>query len=89
MGMAVTSRSIQLMWVPPETDQQNGVIQHYLVIVRVTQTHASLSINSSNTSITIPNLHPAYEYSIEVAAVTVNVGPFSSSLSITTPDDSM
>lgn len=85
----LTTRSIQVVWEPPLTDLQNGIIQYYLVMVLVQQTGLSLSINASTTtSITIPDLHPAYVYSIEVAAVTVSVGPYSAPISITTPDDS-
>ncbi len=86
-AVAVTTRSIQVTWEAPLADERNGIIQHYLVMVMVQQTRASFSINSTSTSVTIPNLHPAYDYAIEVAAVTVRVGPYSSALSITTPDD--
>ena len=86
-AVAVTSRSIRVTWDPPQEDQQNGVIQRYMIMVMVQQTRASLSLNTTSTSITIPNLHPAYDHSIEVAAVTISVGPYSGAISLTTPDD--
>ena len=86
-AVVVTSRSIHVSWEPPLVDQQNGIIQRYLVMVMVQQTRTSLSLNSTSTSFTIPNLHPAYDYSIEVAAVTNSVGPYTSAISIRTPDD--
>ncbi len=58
-----------------------------MIMVMVQQTQASLSLNTTATSITIPNLHPAYDYSVEVAAVTISVGPYSNTISLTTPDD--
>lgn len=76
-----------MSWEPPLADLQNGIIQYYLVMVMGQQTSASLSLNSNSTSLTIPNLHPAFAYSIEVAAVTVNVGPYTSAVLVTTPDD--
>jgi hypothetical protein len=86
-AVVVTSRSVRVTWEPPLLEQQNGIIQHYLVMVMVQQTRASMSLNSSSTSLTIPDLHPAYIYSIEIAAVTNSVGPYSTVISITTPDD--
>ena len=68
-------------------DQQNGVIQYYMVMVMVMQTSASLSLSPNTTSLTIPNLHPAYNHSITVAAVTVSVGPYSRPVYVITPDD--
>ena len=76
-----------MTWEPPQEDQQNGIIQRYMIMVMVQQTRVSLSLNTTSTSITIPNLHPAYDHSIEVAAVTVGVGRYSSVISLTTPDD--
>ena len=81
------SRTIQVTWDPPLAEEQNGVIQHYLVVVMVRQTLTSLSLNATSTSLTLSDLHPAYDYSIEVAAVTIGVGPFSAAISVTTPDD--
>lgn len=84
---AVTSRAIRVAWEPPPTDQQNGLILHYVVVVMVAQTRSTFTLNITSNSTSISDLHPSYSYSVEVAAVTVNVGPFSQSVSITTPDD--
>lgn len=77
-----------MTWEPLAADQQNGVIQHYMVLVMEAETRTSLSLTSTATTLTIPNLHPAYTYSIQVAAVTISVGPYSEALSVVTPDDS-
>ena len=87
VATAVTSRSILVSWEPPETDQQNGVIQHYMLVVRETETSSSLSYTSRTTSFTVSDLHPAYTYTVEVAAVTVGVGPFTTAPAVLTPDD--
>lgn len=86
-AMAVTSMTVQITWDPLPADQQNGPVLHYVALVMVEQTHTSFTLNVTSTSTIIPNLHPAYEYSIKVAAVTVNIGPFSMPLTITTTDD--
>lgn len=84
--MAVTSRD-KVTWEPPPAHQQNGPILQYVVMVMVEQTHNSFTLNVTSTSTIIPSLHPAYSHSIEVAAVTSNIGPYSMSLSVTTLDD--
>ena len=87
VAVAMTPRTIQVTWDPPQEDLQNGIIQLYMVTVLVQQTRASLSLNTTTTYITIPNLHPAYHHSITVAAVTIGAGPYSSATLLTTPDD--
>ena len=87
VAVALTSRSIRVTWEAPEEDRQNGVIQRYMIMVMVQQTRTSISLNTTATSITIPDLHPAYDHSIEVAAVTISVGPYSAAISLVTPDD--
>lgn len=86
--MALTSTTIEVTWEPLPADQENGPILHYAVMVMVEQIHASFTLNVTSISTIIPNLHPAYSYSIVVAAVNINVrGPFSMSITVTTPDD--
>ena len=77
-----------MTWEVPLAEQQNGVIQRYLVMVMVQQTRASFTLNSTSTSLLVPDLHPAYHHTIEVAAVTVaGVGPYSNVIVVMTPDD--
>lgn len=86
-AVAVTPRTIQVAWDPLLTHERNGLVLYYVVMVTVEQTHFTFTLNVTSTSISIPDLHPSYSYSIEVAAVTINVGPFSEPLIVTTPDD--
>jgi len=39
------------------------------------------------TSVTIPSLHPFYNYKCKVAAVTIGEGPYSVELTITMPEE--
>ena len=86
-ALVVTSRTIQVVWDPPPAHQQNGPILHYVVMVMVEQNHTSFTVNITSTSTIIPGLHPSYHYSIGIAAVTTGTGPFSRSITVTTPDD--
>lgn len=75
--------------MPPPTDQQNGVIQRYVVNVTSGGTGEQLLLHSSNSSISVHNLHPFTTYYCSVAAETVAVGPFSLSVQVITPEDGM
>ena len=66
---------------------QNGVIRIYNIIV-TEETGKVIEICSEDTSEVITALHPDYNYSISVAAFTIQNGPFSSQLILRTPEDS-
>ena len=85
--LEVTSISVTLSWNPPETSQQNGVIRSYIVIVREEETGRNFSVNSTNTELSIGNLHPFYTYNFAVAAVTVSQGPFTYEYVLQTLED--
>ncbi len=87
MAVAVSSSSIRVTWEKLPSDQENGPIVHYAVTVMVEQTLFNFTLNVNSTSVTIPNLHPAYNYSIYVAAMTTNIGPYSRPITVLTPDD--
>lgn len=87
-AVAVNSSAISAMWEQLPADQQNGIIKYYTVVVQVQQTSATFSVNTTDSSITIPDLHPAYDHTLRIAAVTVGTGPLSIPVTVTTPDDS-
>ena len=76
-----------LSWNPPGTSQQNGVIRSYIVIVKEEETGRSFSVNSTNTELSIGNLHPFYTYHFTVAAVTISQGPFTNVYVLQTLED--
>ena len=82
-----TSDSIVVTWMPPPTLYQNGVIRRY--DVRITHLNTSIvqTLASRGLSTVIPGLTPNSQYQIEVAAYTVSLGPFSSSLTVSTKED--
>ena len=71
----LSSRSVHLQWSPPDQEKQNGVIQFYSIAVTGLE-NTLIEIYTTNiTSLTLSTLHPAYTYIIEIAAVTVSIGP--------------
>ena len=86
---APSSRKIIITWDPPPLDDINGIIQHYLVNVSVTNTKESFQNITNKTTLLLSGAHPHYTYSISIAAVTVGSGPFTSSYNVTTPQDGL
>jgi len=78
---------IQISWRQPLPEEQNGVIQSYIVNITTAETQQHVQHTTTNAVFTAENLHPYYNYHISVAAVTVATGPFSEVLSQQTPQD--
>lgn len=89
-GRPLSSRSINLQWQPPSFEHQNGRIVSYEIQCDIvdTSTDQLLTLTSITTEKTINGLHPYYTYQCSVSAVTVAAGPFSTSVNITTHQDS-
>lgn len=73
--MAWSSTSLHLTWDAPPRENQNGLIRGYRIHVTELETGEVLSFFSTAASLTVPNLHPAYNYTCVVAAFTVGDGP--------------
>ena len=84
------SRSVDLSWVAPRLDRQNGVIRYYIIEAYENDTGNTLTYQtlSDQTSFAVGNLHPFYTYSIRIQAVTVGSGPLSLTLTVNTLQDS-
>ena len=83
----VSSSGFLLLWSVPSMADHNGIIRNYTIIVTEENTGRELVLTSSSTSQRIESLHPFYNYTCRVAAVTVGVGPFSLPVTITTAED--
>ena len=84
---AMNSHSINISWSPPPMDKVNGIIQYYFLNITVIETSQTLYLQTSDTSVSLNDVHPHYTYTVVVAAVTIAIGPFSTEQSITTPQD--
>lgn len=77
-SIVISSSKIQLSWVPPVLQHQNGVIQSYTISVYEMDTNATTVLQQDylHNSIIVTDLHPYYNYELSVAAFTVALGPF-------------
>jgi len=69
-------------WQPPSEEDHNGVITSYVIQYTRVGTSDTMSVTvTSGTTHTISGLVAFVEYSVEVAAMTVNgTGPFSNAM---------
>lgn len=78
----VTMTSFTLRWSPPQ--QSNGVILFYTVTYCCKE-ERTVSLNTTNTIITLSNLQPNSQYTVQIMAWTNNgSGPLSESQSFKT-----
>jgi len=83
----ITSTSFILSWQPPLTP--NGVIDYYVIDLVENNTGTNFSYRAhSQAFYAVGYLHPFYTYSIYISAVTVEVGPPSLELVLSTLQDS-
>ena len=76
-------RSISVRWNRVPRQYENGRVRYY--IIRVNSTVGTISISRSPA--TIYTLNPFTYYAVEVAAYTVELGPFSSLIAVRTAPD--
>ena len=76
-GIALNSTHIYLRWDHPPEEFHYGVIRWYQINITEQYTGRVFQEVSEETEITIGPLHPHYIYHCAIAAVTVDVGPFS------------
>ena len=85
--VSVSSSSLVFSWDPLPLEQQNGIIRHYSISVTEQDTGMVLQKTTTTESITLSNLHPFYTYSVQVSASTIDNGPPSPLVSVTTSQD--
>ena len=84
----VNATALFLRWLPPAPEQQNGIIVQYTITVTELSTSTSIDIvsTSNKTDTVVSDLHPFYQYDIQVAAGTILTGPPSDFISIQMPE---
>ena len=83
----VDSTSLFFSWNAPPMDQQNGIIRYYILALTELDTGFMLNHSTAGNNFTFPSLHPSYTYQVEVAAVTIGSGPFSTPITLQTFED--
>ena len=85
----VTPVGFILSWEhPPEVDH-NGIIRHFIVNITEENTGIEFQLVTVSNDAVVNFLHPFYNYSCTVAAVTVSVGPYSPPIPVTTLSSGM
>ena len=86
--MPTTSRSALLQWEPPNEADRNGIVTEYIINVSAVETGEDFQLISTNTSLTVTHLRPYTTYQCIIAASTsVGIGPFSTVVTVITPED--
>ena len=83
----VTATSLTLTWQPPSFESRNGVIQQYIIQIEEVDSGRMLTATSNTTEVSVDNLHPFYSYSCRIAAETVQVGPYTTPITIQLDED--
>ena len=82
----LASTTVFLRWSPPTPDQQNGVIRNYHI--RQYETSTGILTNymqgGNYTELVIGSLRAGNQYQFTIAADTVELGPFSGQVTVTT-----
>ena len=76
-----------IIWDPPPVLDQNGMITSYTVVLLEKNTGLVHEHTSFGTSLSVHSLHPAYTYQCRIAAHTVDQGPFSEPVNVTTNEE--
>ena len=83
----VNSSGFTLMWNAPPPENHNGYIRHYVIHIIEVNTGIEYTLTSVATQKSIDFLHPYYNYTCTLSAVTNQLGPFSAAINITTSED--
>ena len=90
LAVASSSRSAIITWEPPRLTDQNGIIVLYTINVTVADSGELFQLTSTTTSLTVTTLRPFTSYFCIIAASTsVGIGPFSTVITLQTPEDGM
>lgn len=83
----VSSSVVRVTWDAPVFEKQNGLIRYYLLLIIEIETEMQLSITvADDLQTTVSDLHPLYNYEVQVAASTVEIGPFSAPVTWQLPE---
>lgn len=84
----VSPTSVSVSWAPPPTEDHNGIIRRFRLQLFEAQRERLQTRSTLATNFLFDSLEENYDYSLTVAADTVDVGPYSEATNFTTPSDS-
>lgn len=82
----MSSTGFLISWVTPPALYHNGIIRNYTVNTTEENTGRQILLTSHTNSQRVGSLHPYYNYTCTIAAVTVSPGTFSTPVTITTAE---
>lgn len=87
MIVVLDSSTLRVSWRTIPTQYRNGFVHHYIIRVTAIATGVALELKDSSSPVLVSSLHPYSNYSIEVAAFTVELGPYSTAKLVQTAED--
>ena len=92
-GQSDSSTSILVVWDPPRQEVLYGILRGFRIRYFVARNSNNMNntielVSDQHSSYVIQNLKEFTNYSVEVAAVTVGEGPYSTPIIVTTDQDS-
>ena len=79
-------RSASLFWAPPQLDLQNGILRHYVIIIKSVSGRETRTITAPANSSTLTGLQPHTLYEFSITAVTIAASPSSPIVSVKTSE---
>ena len=80
-------KSINISWLGIPEKDANGIVRHFIINITVSMEDSQQIItNSQRMFYSLYNLLPFTKYTISIAAVTVDTGPFSDVVELETPE---
>lgn len=84
---AVSSSGFLISWSAPLAVDHNGNIRSYTMDIMEENTGNQQQFSTSTNSFRVESLHPYYNYTCTVSAVTVAGGPYSAPITVITLED--
>ena len=70
----LSATAISFTWGPPLPQYHNGIIRRYLLVLNSEELETNIRVYSTDTNITVTNLHPYTLYECTISAETVMIG---------------
>ena len=88
-GYALNSTHIYLTWDPPPPEDVNGVIREYRINITEIETGdlRQFTTPPNVRELVVGPLHPYYSYRSTIVAFTIEVGPYSTAITVRTEED--
>ena len=87
--LVINSKSINITWSSVLDEDTNGIVRSFVINVTDNEQTRQVTVSARHLYHNIRSLRPYTNYSISLAAATVDTGPFSSEVMVEMPEDGM